>query len=103
MHNWYGGEWLEYEMEVPVTGAWKVGLWARNAGGTFPPPPYQFLVDVHVNGAYVGRIAVPLDRTVYQHAFLTANLSAARTSSATPGSTTNTEGSSTTPTSKSGR
>jgi hypothetical protein len=77
VHNWYGLEWLEYAMEVPAAGAWKIGLWARNAAGVFPPPsPYHFLVDVHVNATYVGRIAVPPDRAVYQHAFLTTNLPA---------------------------
>ncbi len=77
VHNWYGGEWLEYEMEVPTAGAWKVGLWARNAGDVYPPPsPYQFLVDVHVNGVYAGRIAVPPDRLNYRYSFLTANLPA---------------------------
>ncbi len=72
--TYYGGEWIEYELQVPTTATWQVGLTGRNFNLGPIPFGYNFQIEVYVNDQYRGTISLVGDRVNYRQGSISTSL-----------------------------
>ncbi len=72
--TYYGGEWIEYELQVPATATWQVGLTGREYNLGPIPFGYNFLVEVYVNDQYRATISLAGDRVNYRYGSISTSL-----------------------------